>query len=244
MADAFIVRRGGGSVIKTPQYSYTGISEFIDDGHKNWRLKFLTSGTLTLMNDQILDVFCVGGGGGGHSAAGNAAGGGGGGYTNTARGIPAVSGVYEIVVGNGGAARTRGGTSSAFGISADGGKGATTGTGANGGSGGGAGARDGGSDGSDGFPYSSGGAVGEGQNSTTREFGDPSGTLYSGGGGGGYRSGQPTGHGGEGGGGDGSTSQTGSGSNGAANTGGGGGGAYNATGGSGGSGIVIIRNRR
>ena len=54
-----------------PSYTYTGESQLIDDGDGNWRIKFITSGTLTF-NDlgngsSGVDIFLVGGGGGGGS---------------------------------------------------------------------------------------------------------------------------------------------------------------------------------
>ena len=78
---------GGGGGGGVPQYEYTGQSTFIDDGSGNWRLKFLTSGTLTLKNKITVDVFLVGGGGsGGKTYTGQrGVGGGGGGYTNTTK---------------------------------------------------------------------------------------------------------------------------------------------------------------
>lgn len=107
----------------------------------------------------------------------------------------------------------------------------------------------GGSDGSDGGAGTWSGGVG--QRTTTREFGEATGTLYAGGGaGGGEYTYSPGGTGGSGGGGHGGT---GGGSNGVdaiANTGGGGGGGgadnddSTGYGASGGSGILIIRNRR
>ena len=87
---------------------------------------------------------------------------------------------------------------------------------------------------------------GKGQGTTTRAFGESSGTLYAGGGGGGgYHGGQVTGgSGGAGGGGKGGHGWSG-GAGGTANTGGGGGGTVNTTAqykaGAGGSGIVLIR---
>ena len=77
---------GGGGGGGVPQYEYTGQSTFIDDGSGNWRLKFLTSGTLTLKNKITVDVFLVGGGGAGGYGAfdfGNPPGGGGGGASLT-----------------------------------------------------------------------------------------------------------------------------------------------------------------
>lgn len=98
-------------------------------------------------------------------------------------------------------------------------------------------------------------AYNQGQVSTTREFGEEDGTLYSGGGGGGSGQGgylEEYGAGGAGGGGRGAAHSSNA-ANGEANTGGGGGGghyggsatsAYNRPSGAGGSGIVIIRNHR
>ena len=176
---------------------------------------------------------------------------------------------YAIAVGAGGAGATgdnganvggEGGTTTAFGLSAAGGKGGNNSTGAAGGSGGGGAARvakdqddrvnrlghggNGGSDGSDGAAASDGyngdnGAGGKGQGTTTREFGEATGDLYAGGGGGtGFLS---DGTGGAGGGGN-AHILTG-GENGVANTGGGGGGSGLPSG-AGGSGIVVIRNTR
>ena len=45
--------------------SYTGNANFIDDGDGNYRVKFLTSGTLTVQEDTYVDIFAVGGGGNG-----------------------------------------------------------------------------------------------------------------------------------------------------------------------------------
>ena len=243
-----------------PTYTYTGSSTLIDDGSGNWRIKFLTSGTLTFTNlgtaSSGIDVFLVGGGGG----AGPHGGGGGGGYTATYKSITvATSQSYAIVVGAGGAGVKGdnvpgdGGTSSAFSKSAAGGKAGgrlvSSAYGGAGGSGGGAscaklGLADtsgvvGGSNGSDGGSTSHW-SGGKGQGTTTREFGESSGTLYSGGGGG-Y-----CGTGGSGGGGSAATVMNTNGVSGTTNTGGGGGAGKgsNISGGSGGSGIVVIRNHR
>ena len=243
-----------------PTYTYTGSSQLIDDGNGNWRIKFLTSGTLTFTNlgtaSSGIDVFLVGGGGG----AGPHGGGGGGGYTATYKSITvATSQSYAIVVGAGGAGVKGdnvpgdGGTSSAFSKSAAGGRAGgrlvSSAYGGAGGSGGGAscaklGLADtsgvvGGSNGSDGGSTSHW-SGGKGQRTTTREFGESSGTLYSGGGGG-Y-----CGTGGSGGGGSAATVMNTNGVSGTTNTGGGGGAGKgsNISGGSGGSGIVVIRNHR
>lgn len=246
--------------VKNPNmtYTYTGSHEKIDDGSGNWRIKFKSSGTLKFTNlgkwDGKLDVFCVGGGGSG----GGVGFGGGGGYTTTET-KDVVEGVsYQIVIGAGGAGvagnatvkGNDGGTTSAFGVSANGGQGGKSwsqqgaGEGSGGGSGGGAtGGKNGqanvaggagGTDGSNGgaSQYWSGGA---GQGTTTREFGESSYGVYAGGGGG---WGSTVGDGGNGGGG------AGNGTSGKPNTGGGGGAANGTTTGAGGSGIAVIRNHR
>ena len=59
---------GGGGGGK-PSFTYTGQYTEVDDGGGNWRIKFLTSGTLKLKNKITVDVFLVGGGGGGRSAS-------------------------------------------------------------------------------------------------------------------------------------------------------------------------------
>lgn len=104
----------------------------------------------------------------------------------------------------------------------------------------------GGSDGSDGGasnpqPSTSTYPIGTGQGTTTREFGEATGKLYSGGGGAGNILGSPTAGGAGGGGNGGGTAAN---MNGVANTGGGGGGqneSGGSTAGAGGSGIVCIR---
>lgn len=248
-----------------PEFTYTGDYEIVNDSDEpitvsqgNWKIRFLTSGTLTFTNlngaENGIDVFLVGGGGGACGTTSDA-GGGGGGYTKTVRAVQVLAGVaYQIVVGAGGKPTKGGGTSSAFNESVEGGKSHSTTTvnGADGGSGGGArgdgdmgvGGR-GGSDGSDGFRGEGNSAtVGKGQKTTTREFGESANKLYSGGGAGGSTGGAAAVAGGAGGGGNGGaddgvdTAAT----PGKTNTGGGGGGGYKPA--AGGSGIVIARNAR
>ena len=249
-----------------PEFTYTGDYEIVNDSDEpitvsqdNWKIRFLTSGTLTFTNlngaEGGIDVFLVGGG-----ASGGGRGGGGGGYTKTQKSVSVKVGMeYPIRVGAGGLAPTTsnrvppnaGGATSAFGLTANGGDTSTNGDyPSSGGSGGGSGkvggaGYSGGSDGSSG----GGNDGGSGQGTTTREFGESTGKLYAGGGGGGAVTTNETSSGGAGGGGDGG----GVGAdprpkNGDANTGGGGGGLGNlyssATYASGGSGIVIIRNAR
>ena len=258
-----------------PQYgknfTYTGEYQIVPEGDSgNWKVKFLTSGTFTATDALLIDVFAVGGGSGGSTgsnsagATGGGGGGGSGGYTKTEKSVYLEKDKsYEIVIGDGGAYSEAGsksgdgGATSGFNVIANGGKGATYPQGGSGGSGGGGSASEsgyggdgaiGGTDGSNGQGVSYGGS---GQGSTTREFGETTGDLYSGGGGGGasnwrYFSGAA---GGEGGGANGSAITKGEqtpGEDALANTGGGGGGGgcYGCNGGKGGSGILIIRNHR
>lgn len=48
-----------------PEYTYTGVAQLIDDGGGNWRIKLLSSGTLTMKRKTNVDMFLVGGGAGG-----------------------------------------------------------------------------------------------------------------------------------------------------------------------------------
>lgn len=240
MSEIFMTRRYAEYTeeSKVPQFTYTGTYTILydDDEEKpitNYRIRFLTSGTLnfqTLPSD--IDVFLVGGGGGAASsgtAYARSCGGGGGGYTNTHRKLTLEVGTdYTITIGAGGSGGSygysggNGGASSAFGYSASGGYGGSysNDSGGNGGSGGasydvyGSGGTDGGN--------GEGSKGGTGQGSTTREFGEADGTLYSTGG---------------------STNKAAAG---AANTGDGGSyyGSTQTAGRAGGSGIVIIRNAR
>lgn len=196
-----ILNLGGGDGFrrKLPEFTYSGQYELKDDGIsndvQNWRIRLLTNGVLTFASlgsgKTGLDVFCVGGGGGGGGNSQNGNPGGGGGYTRTALGVEAQQNrSYSIVIGAGGAAEQRGGTTSALGVEAEGGYGGNSAgnrVGGNGGSGGGA--SDGGAGGSNGgnggVNVSGGGSPGTGQGNTTREFGESGGALYAGGGGGG-----------------------------------------------------------
>ena len=211
--------------------------------YKNWKARILTSGFVTAQTDGYIDVFTVGGGGGAHFA------GAGSGYTNTQKQIKIIKGTrYELIVGSGGNPNQKGGATSAFGVTSEGGNPPKYSRGGDGASGGGSaydeGERpepsqmNGGTDGSDGF----GDTKGIGQGSTTREFGEPDGRLYAGGGAGAGE--VQSGKGGEPEGGDGSSSQDGK--PGGENTGSGGGGSYldETLGGPGGSGIIVFRNTR
>ena len=200
--------------------NYTGNCTVIDDGNGNWRVKFLTTGTLTMSKAITIDAFLVGGGGAGGGLSNSAGSGGGGGYTTTKKNIEIIAfESYVITVGKGGVpnASGAGGTgeaSTAFNFEALGGKGGlyankNSDYGANGGAGGsGGGASYSGSKGgSGGGEYGGNGDAGGtgakfkgglGQGTTTCEFGE--GTLfgcdkgddyaYSGGGGGARVAGQ------------------------------------------------------
>ena len=226
-----------------PEFTYTGDYEIVNDSDEpitvsqdNWKIRFLTSGTLTFTNlngaENGIDVFLVGGGGNGETIRG--ARGGGGGYTKTVKGVSiAIATPYTVTIG------ASSGTSSAFGASANGA------SGADGGSGGGGGGSSSGTSGNGGSNGGNGTAGnvsngGTGQGTTTREFGESTGKLYSGGGGGSAAYAGAAGDSTAGAG----AAFGGAAKNGVANTGGGGGAAYSGTAGAGGSGIVIIRNVR
>ena len=225
--------------------SVTTPYEYVQEDENNWKIRFLTTGTVTFDKDTDIEVFLVGGGGGaGRGASSWSMGnGGGGGYNTLADFSPVAGEDYKITIGAGGAACTsapgvgsNGGTSSAFGFEAAGGYGGgyegngVCQSGGNGGSGGGGRGGAGGSNGSDG----TGDCAGSGDGVNSYEFRETSsGILYAGGG---------AGRGGTAGSGGGGAVNTAGG----ANTGGGGGGtnAYAGVGGAGGSGIVVIRNSR
>lgn len=226
-----------------PEFTYTGDYEIVNDSDEpitvsqdNWKIRFLTSGTLTFTNlngaENGIDVFLVGGGGNGETIRG--ARGGGGGYTKTVKGVSiAIATPYTVTIG------ASSGTSSAFGASANGASGADGGSGGGGGGGSSGTSGNGGSNGGNGTAgnVSNGGT---GQGTTTREFGESTGKLYSGGGGGSAAYAGAAGDSTAGAG----ANFGGAAKNGVANTGGGGGGAYDGTAGRGGSGIAIIRNAR
>ena len=71
---------GGSSGITAPiigkDFTWTGEAgtyQVLDDGDKNWRIKFLSSGTFTPLKNMTIDVFCVGGGGSGGLSLGGTA---------------------------------------------------------------------------------------------------------------------------------------------------------------------------
>lgn len=96
-----------------PLMRYTGNCELIrsSSGSNNWKIRFLTSGDLTLVSGVKIDAFLVGGGGG---SANNTSmqqygnGGGGGGYTRTVNDLVLSPGTYEVVIGAGGVAGANG----------------------------------------------------------------------------------------------------------------------------------------
>ena len=228
---------GGSSVpVKDKDFTYTGNCEVIDDSTEmgvNWRIKFLTSGVLTLKDERLVDVFLVGGGGNGGTSnystnGGTGSGfycsgaGGGGGYTKTVLNVTLEKevGINIIIPNSTGSASIQGYEECSVSGGASGGAGIWYNgkVGGNGGSGGGACNFTGwgsyytnsdtntaanigplgGTDGSDGRPmivtYTESRKTvtktitgGTGQGSTTREFGDPAGDLYSTGGQGGTK---------------------------------------------------------
>lgn len=238
-----------------PSFTYDGDYEIVNDDDNeitssadNWKIRFLTSGTLTFtaLNgaEDGIDVFYVGGGAGGayKTSTWVVGGGGGGGYTATYKNVAVSAGyAYDIVIGSGGGGNASGGSTSAFGHTVSGGysgtyKDTSPINGGNGGSGGGCGWDGaGGTNGSDGEAVS-GSTSGKGQISTpgphgetgnTCEFGEEGATVYSNGGASAnatqvIRQDENTGHGGDGDGTQGSATAYGYGS----------------------SGIVIIRNAR
>jgi len=182
-----------------PTFTYTGTYTLLDDGNGDWRLKFLTSGTYTPESTITIDACCVGGGGGGiTTVSGYTHGCGGGGYVSNYSGIVLNGGTgYPVTIGAGGALDSDGGITWIVQLSlyyANGGhhglRALNTAGGTTGGAGGSGGAAavslTGGTDGADGESiYASGHWFygGAGQGTTTREFAEATGALYSTGGG-------------------------------------------------------------
>lgn len=246
MGVCFLYGNGGYPRTGLPEFTYTGEYQLLDEGEKNWSIKFLTSGTLNFSKPRSalkgIEVFLVGGGGiGGFGGGYNGGGGGGGGYTKTATAEVTADTNYPIIIGG------SGGITSGFGHTADcGANGAESTSGAGTGTGGAAGVHGGGEvinggtggDGVYAFSDSTYGRFGGGGGGGGATWGDTNGGVQGTGGAGG------TGGGGTGGAGV-SSGVGNNGSSGTANTGGGGGGGgNNGIGGAGGSGIVIIRNKR
>lgn len=261
------------SLLQDSQFTYTGTYDFIEEGKRDWKVQFTSSGVFTPKKNLVVDIFCVGGGASGGRYKNSLSGGGAGGFTLTVLNLPLEANhSYPITVGAGGnhgvilpdtSIGCQAGGASIFqynnlayfapGAVATsnwqassggcGGGGGTTTTGSYGGTGG--------SNGSDGTKANSGDnhQPGFGAHITTAEFGEEGNTLYAGGGGGARSSSTTPRKGGAGGGGDGATSAA-DGVDGQPNTGGGGGGGWMTSSsnqrspGNGGSGIVIIRNHR
>ena len=131
---------------RLPKFTYTGSYTVIDDGHGDWRIRFLSSGTLTFLTNvpKGIDVFVVGAGGGGavhvygaHTVSAY----GGAGRSSTQQASVTKGTGYVITIGAGGKSNAghgggdagratwtygaNGGSSSAFGHSASGGTGGT-----------------------------------------------------------------------------------------------------------------------
>lgn len=219
------------------------------------------------------DIFLVGGGASGQHDNNCARGGGGGGYTKTLSNTAVTTSLIFVIGAGGGNGATYGNTPGGATSVSGGASGTANGGsnmeyssnnwfGGNGGSGGGAGGGEGGtsttrvggaggSNGANGVSTAITG--GSGQGTTTRAYGDTSGTLYAGGGGGGNIGKQAYpgngAAGGSGGGGRGAANGITNGTAGSSNTGGGGGGvgatantgASGSKPGAGGSGLALIR---
>ena len=210
-----------------PEFTYSGVSNFVAESDNDWQLWLLTSGTLNFSKLKSaakgIEVCLVGGGLSGSN--GNDNGGGAGGYGGRVINElvnPSAEVDYNVTIGGGN------GSTMAFGFTAVAGGGSP---------GGGGGTIRG--------PEVNGGAGYDGQYA----FDDPAYQKFGPGGGGGAGAwGGTTGIGGTGGsygGGNGGSNSVNVSTAGLANTGGGGGGGqWGGSGSVGGSGVVIIRNRR
>ena len=123
MGDAIMLHR---VKQRYPKFTYTGNYQYIDDGSGNWRIKFLSGGTLTFTSlgnaRKGIDVFLVGGGGGGswytNTISWEMKAGGGSGYTLTVKDgsiVPVKGTGYSITIGAGGAAGGSAGANGAVG---------------------------------------------------------------------------------------------------------------------------------
>lgn len=166
----------GSSCVVNPPVVYTYTSKNTGsvlsmDGSK-WKIKFTQSGTfkpIKVSGTGAIQVFAVGGGGGGVGS-----GGGGGGYTTTGSSTIFKSTTYSVIIGGQAEA------SLGFGVQASGGGNSSGPNGGSGGSGGdGHGKCTRASNGANGANYNSTQLGGSGQGSTTREFSESSGWLYS-----------------------------------------------------------------
>lgn len=201
--------------------------------HKNWKARIYTSITVTPNRDADIDVFLLGAGASGssrESGEGNFGSGSGSGYTKTLKNIQLTATTqYQIEIGSGGPSVSgngvsgkKGGNTSAFENTAEGGnQSIIIESYASGGDGGSGGAGNGGKPGTDGSD-GTGERPGKGQGATTREFGEPDGKLYANGGEFGESSPAEA----------------------VPNSGNGGDGAQGGASGPGSSGIVVIRNAR
>lgn len=113
-----------------PKFSYDGNCTLADEGKtgttRNWNLSFFNGGIFVPSRDITVDLFILGAGG-----AGNKDGlGGGGGYYKTINNITLTKNTsYSITIGTGGDTNGEaGGSSSAFGYTANGGSGGTAGS--------------------------------------------------------------------------------------------------------------------
>lgn len=186
MGECYLMRRNGQTPNEEAEYTYTGLHEKIIDSTGAWKIKLKTSGKLAFTTlgkdwDGALDVFLVGGGSANYYTVGGS-----GGNTKTAHIYVRKDLELSVQIGAGGTNRGSGGNTGLAGISATGG----TVNGGTGSGGGGSGSTLGGMGGTDGGSGQtpSGAADGangrSGQGTTTREFGESTGTLYSAGGGG------------------------------------------------------------
>ena len=185
---------------KAPKFTYTGNYKVRDDGV----VELLTSGTIVFLEPKVIDLFMVGGGGAGSTFSTSdrtGLAGGGGGYTRTLRRINITSNESVTVTVGAGAVfnisqqRAPEGGTTAFGsytVKGGSSSGWLNGDGKTGGSGGGGGTTSSGDGGAGGYNGGNGERGGNngfkggaGQGFTTREFGESSGKLYAGGGGGG-----------------------------------------------------------
>lgn len=80
--------------VGTALLNYTGNCQIFNDDNGNWRIKLLTSGTLTVSNKMIIDAFLVGGGGNNTGS---------GGYTSTTKQFTlSNTKSYSVVIGSAG----------------------------------------------------------------------------------------------------------------------------------------------
>ena len=104
--------------LSDPAISYTGNCSYVCDSSsdENFRIKFLSSGSVTFKAPIDIDIFAVGGGGGGGNGCSpngpgfycQNGGAGGGGYTETYPNISFAAGTYSVVIGNGGRVNSAG----------------------------------------------------------------------------------------------------------------------------------------